>query len=56
MGDKLGDCNVTPAGYAHMTYMLGGLANGRMAVALEVSQTSLLSLLKPDILSSSGRL
>ncbi|KAJ6593976.1 histone deacetylase complex protein [Mycena capillaripes] len=34
-GDDLGECHVTPAGYAHMTYMLGGLAGGRLVVALE---------------------
>ncbi|KAF8210352.1 hypothetical protein K438DRAFT_1959631 [Mycena galopus ATCC 62051] len=34
-GDDLGECLVTPAGYAHMTYMLGGLAGGRLVVALE---------------------
>lgn len=36
-GDELGECLVSPAGYAHMTHMLAGLANGRMVVALEVS-------------------
>jgi hypothetical protein len=35
-GDPLGGCLVSPAGYAHMTYMLCGLAGGRVAVALEV--------------------
>jgi histone deacetylase 6 len=35
-GDDLGECLVTPQGYAHMTYMLGGLAGGRLVVALEV--------------------
>ncbi|KAJ7251506.1 hypothetical protein B0H12DRAFT_1119273 [Mycena haematopus] len=34
-GDDLGECLVTPAGYSHMTYMLGGLAGGRLVVALE---------------------
>ncbi|KAF5354646.1 hypothetical protein D9756_005351 [Leucocoprinus leucothites] len=34
-GDELGECLVSPAGYAHMTHMLAGLANGRMVVALE---------------------
>ena len=28
---------VTPEGYAQMTHMLRGVANGRMVVALEVS-------------------
>ncbi|KAG7449601.1 histone deacetylase clr3 [Guyanagaster necrorhizus] len=34
-GDPLGQCCITPAGYAHMTYMLSGLAGGRLVVALE---------------------
>ncbi|EPS37463.1 hypothetical protein H072_8853 [Dactylellina haptotyla CBS 200.50] len=34
-GDKIGECYVTPAGYAHMTHMLMSLANGRVAVCLE---------------------
>lgn len=34
-GDDLGECEVTPAGYAHMTHMLSGLANGKLVVALE---------------------
>jgi histone deacetylase 6 len=37
MGDELGMCYVTPAGYAHMTHMLMGLAGGKVVVALEVS-------------------
>jgi histone deacetylase 6 len=37
-GDDLGECYVTPAGYAHMTHMLSGLANGRLVVALEVHE------------------
>lgn len=36
-GDDLGECDVTPAGYAHMTHMLSGLAGGKLVVALEVS-------------------
>jgi acetoin utilization deacetylase AcuC-like enzyme len=39
-GDDLGECYVTPAGYAHMTHMLSGLANGRLVVALEVCMRS----------------
>ncbi|PKI85773.1 Hda1p [Malassezia vespertilionis] len=35
LGDQLGECCVTPAGYAHMTHQLAALANGRMVVALE---------------------
>lgn len=35
-GDELGECNVTPSGYAHMTAMLCTLAEGRVLVALEV--------------------
>ncbi|TCD63038.1 Histone deacetylase hda1 [Steccherinum ochraceum] len=34
-GDVLGECHVTPAGYAHMTHMLSSLAGGKMVVALE---------------------
>ncbi|KAH7927131.1 Arginase/deacetylase [Leucogyrophana mollusca] len=34
-GDDLGECFVTPAGYAHMTHMLSGLASGKLVVALE---------------------
>jgi hypothetical protein len=37
IGDPLGECKVSPAGYAHMTYMLSSLANGRLVLALEVS-------------------
>lgn len=35
-GDELGECNVTPTGYAHMTAMLCTLAEGRVLAALEV--------------------
>jgi histone deacetylase 6 len=35
-GDDLGECFVTPTGYAHMTSMLSRLAAGRLVVALEV--------------------
>ncbi|KAJ6260386.1 hypothetical protein Dda_4612 [Drechslerella dactyloides] len=34
-GDKIGECFVTPAGYAHMTHMLMSLAGGKVAVCLE---------------------
>ena len=34
-GDELGQCHVTPAGYAHMTHMLMSLARGKVAVCLE---------------------
>ena len=34
-GDMLGNCHVTPAGYAHMTHMLMSLADGKIAVCLE---------------------
>ncbi|KAA1470143.1 histone deacetylase complex protein [Dentipellis sp. KUC8613] len=34
-GDPLGQCHVSPAGYAHMTHMLSGLAGGKLVVALE---------------------
>lgn len=39
-GDDLGECNVTPSGYAHMTAMLCTLAEGRVLVALEVNNTN----------------
>lgn len=35
VGDDLGECFVSPAGYAHMTHMLSGLAGGNLVVALE---------------------
>ncbi|KAE9411416.1 histone deacetylase clr3 [Gymnopus androsaceus JB14] len=34
-GDELGECKVSPTGYAHMTHMLSGLAGGHLVVALE---------------------
>ncbi|CDO76009.1 hypothetical protein BN946_scf184665.g1 [Trametes cinnabarina] len=34
-GDDLGECHVSPAGYAHMTHMLCSLAGGKVVVALE---------------------
>ncbi|EGN99896.1 hypothetical protein SERLA73DRAFT_180181 [Serpula lacrymans var. lacrymans S7.3] len=34
-GDELGECHVTPTGFAHMTHMLASLAGGRLVVALE---------------------
>lgn len=34
-GDTLGECHVSPTGYAHMTHMLSSLANGKLVVALE---------------------
>ncbi|KIJ61334.1 hypothetical protein HYDPIDRAFT_96746 [Hydnomerulius pinastri MD-312] len=34
-GDDLGECHVTPTGYAHMTHMLASLAGGKLVVALE---------------------
>ncbi|KAG1459853.1 hypothetical protein G6F46_005190 [Rhizopus delemar] len=33
--DPIGQCKVTPAGYAHMTHMLKSINNGKMAIALE---------------------
>ncbi|KAI0223044.1 Histone deacetylase hda1, partial [Massospora cicadina] len=35
MGDPIGEFVVSPAGYASMTYLLKGLAQGRLAVCLE---------------------
>ena len=37
-GDPLGGCEVSPAGYAHMTHMLMPLAEGKLVLVLEVSQ------------------
>jgi len=34
-GDPLGECFVSPAGFAHMTHMLKSVANGKMALVLE---------------------
>lgn len=34
-GDMIGQCHVSPAGYAHMTHMLKSLANGNLVVVLE---------------------
>lgn len=34
VSDQLGGCFVTPAGYAHMTYMLMLLAKGKLVVCL----------------------
>ena len=39
-GDELGECHVTPAGYAHMTHMLSALAGGKLVVALEARADS----------------
>jgi hypothetical protein len=35
LGDELGECNVTPSGFAEMTRQLNTLADGKMALALE---------------------
>ena len=51
-GDILGECCVTPAGFAHMTYMLSTLAGGKLVAALEVSFTPEASLF--DSLSQGG--
>ena len=48
-GDDLGECKVTPGGYAHMTHMLSGLANGRLVVALEASPPALLNTFAADL-------
>src|SRR5271170_865153 len=34
-GDPLGGCEVSPAGYAHMTHMLMPLAEGKIVLVLE---------------------
>ena len=35
LGDPLGGCRITPEGYAHMTHMLMGLAEGKVAIVME---------------------
>ncbi|KAI3618931.1 histone deacetylase clr3 [Moniliophthora roreri] len=48
-GDELGECLVSPAGYAHMTHMLSSLAGGRLAVGgynIESSANSAIAVLK----------
>ena len=35
LGDPLGECTITPGGYAAMTHMLRGLAGGKLVLALE---------------------
>lgn len=40
-GDELGQMEVTPEGFAHMTHMLSVLANGKLVLALEVCPTIL---------------
>ncbi|KAL7269950.1 Histone deacetylase hda1 [Rhizina undulata] len=37
-GNLMGGCYVTPAGYAHMTYLLMTLAEGKVVVCLEVTK------------------
>ena len=39
-GDPLGECDVTPRGFAQMTSDLCGLADGRVVVVLEVCGSS----------------
>jgi hypothetical protein len=53
-GDDLGECHVTPAGYAHMTNMLCSLANGRVVVALEVFGIFVVFLIYPRDYSAGG--
>lgn len=52
-GDELGGCFVTPACYSHMTHMLMTLANGKVAVCLEVSNLPFLPPSLSKLLSSS---
>ncbi|CEP18011.1 hypothetical protein [Parasitella parasitica] len=35
INDPIGKCKVTPAGYGQMTHLLKGVANGKLAIALE---------------------
>jgi histone deacetylase 6 len=50
-GDELGECLVSPAGYAHMTHMLSGLAGGKLVVALEVSMRPSINVAALDHIS-----
>jgi hypothetical protein len=38
--DPIGGCEITPAGFAHMTHQLLGVADGRLILALEVRRAS----------------
>ena len=40
-GDTMGGYHVTPAGYAHMTRHLMGMADGKVVLALEGGKSSL---------------
>lgn len=51
-GDPLGGCQVSPEGYAHLTHLLMGLANGRIILILEVT----LSVPLPTVGGRFGRL
>jgi histone deacetylase 6 len=44
LGDPLGRCRITPAGYAMMTHLLCSLGNGKVVVALEVRPSHDMSL------------
>lgn len=56
-GDPLGECNVTPAGFAHMTQLLTGLAGGKVVAMLEVDgNTSIPWLVRLTALLAAGRL
>ena len=47
-GDELGECCVTPAGFAHMTHMLSCLAGGKLVVILEVRHASVTRIIESD--------
>lgn len=51
-GDPLGGCQVSPEGYAHLTHLLMGLANGHIILILEVT----LSVPLPMVRGWLGRL
>ena len=56
MGDNLGECRVSPAGFAHMTNMLMSLCGGRIVVALEVSSFRLVDRSIENFACCQGRL
>ena len=48
-GDPIGGCEVTPAGYAHMTHMLMPLAEGKLVLVLEVHSHMMIVERRADI-------
>ncbi|THH01237.1 hypothetical protein EW145_g6948 [Phellinidium pouzarii] len=56
-GDELGECHITPTGYAHMTHMLSTLAGGEACCCLRVTRVLLGDAppeLKPLVANETG--